>query len=389
MPSSFETLLVELRERLRTNGYDGDALRQYLGAQSVDDIGVLNHAVASARIAGEPSRTATLLRLFFLELAEPAAAVQRALGAPLVQQLSAARLLASNRGEMRARLRVDPLERQYFLADLRFAKSARSTLGLPPGDEVYPASSDSLLLRNAALFPQGGSLLDLCTGSGVQGLQQASRAQRVVAVDVNARAAAMAGHNAAFNQATNVEVRRGDLYSAVATQQFDAILANPPFVVSPYDDAPSYHAGGPRGDRVLRRVLAGLGRHLRPNGRAFAVAHVGLRREQELESLAQSWFRSFPGRAAVVLVEQGTALDLAAAQGLFAWRRGAASYEREIAHWLGYLEQHRIRFVALILIAAERRGRRHVEVIDARPRILPLPMTPAPEQRIARWLDAA
>ena len=96
----------------------------------------------------------------------------------------------------------------------------------------------------------------------------------VVAVDIGARAAALARLNAALNGADRVEVRSGDLYAPVRGERFDLVLANPPFVPAP-ERGPAYHSGGPRGDRVLRRVVRGLGAHLRDGGRAVIVLASG------------------------------------------------------------------------------------------------------------------
>lgn len=391
-PASPAALLEELRARLATQGYDAAGLRRLLGIASIDEIGVLNYAVAIERVRDVRSPLATLVRVFFLEQRDAPAALRRALGARLFDAMVSRRVLAVRNvkgdGHVESLLRFDPVAEQIYVADLRFRDQVVRALTLPSGDPVYPPSSDSVLLTDCVVIPDGAEVLDLCTGSGVQALRQARSASRLVAVDINPRAVAMSRRNAWLNRVENFESRQGDLYDAVRDERFDIVLANPPFVSSPYDDAPSYHAGGPRGDRVLRRVFQGLRSHLTPGGRAFAVSHVGLRREEELEQLAGTWFKGFSGRAAVLKVEVGSALDLAAAQSLFALRDGTESYGREIRRWLTYLKQHRIECVALILVVAEHAGAAAVEVIDARPRVFPLPMAPPPEQRIAEWLNA-
>lgn len=381
-----EAVLPRLRQRLVDSGYSADWLTRRLGIQSLDDVGILNHGPTIERLRGDASASAALTRLFFLETTEPIAPLQRALGRELLAELVRHGYLRLRGRDGWANLRIDPCGEQHFLSDLRFRTTRPAVKGLPRGDDVYPPSSDSVLLRNIVTPAAAGPLLDLCTGSGVQGLQQAAKVSQVVAVDINPRAVAMARRNAELNQVETFEAHLGDLYTPVQGRRFEVVLANPPFVVSPYDEAPSFHAGGPRGDRVLRRVLAGLQTSLAPGGRAFAVSHVGLKREDELEAIAAGWFRRFDGRGAVLLLERGNAVDLAAAQALFALREGTEAYAKEVRRWVTYLERHRIRFVALILVVAERRGTRSVEVIDSTPRILPLPMTPGPEERVKKWL---
>jgi methylase of polypeptide subunit release factors len=214
---------------------------------------------------------------------------------------------------------------------------------------------------------------------------KADRGRQIVAVDLNPRAAAVARLNAQLNGVANVDVRVGDLYAPVGGEQFDVIIANPPFVASPYAGGPAYHAGGTVGDAVLRRIIAGWNTRLARGGRAFAITHRALRAGEKIEAVAQSWFRNFPGRGLVLILECGTAVDLAAAQAQFALRQGLEAYGREVMRWTDYLRRHRVSTVAVLLVVAERTGEQHVEVIEAQPRILPIPLTPSVADRVAAW----
>jgi carbamoyltransferase len=240
--------------------------------------------------------------------------------------------------------------------------------------------------------PPGASVLDLCTGTGVQALQQADKADRIIAVDINPRAAAIARINAQLNGVPNVTVRVGDLYAPLRRgrlrERFDVIIANPPFVASPYAAAASYHSGGATGDRVLQRIVAGFDAHLSEGGRAFAITHLALRHGESVEAVSARWFKSFPGRAVILVLETGTAVDLAAAQSLFALERGLAAYGREVHRWVTYLRRHRIDRVTLLLMVAERDGHRALEVVDAQQRVLPIPLTRSPAERVREWLHA-
>lgn len=371
---------------LRAADYTPATLQRLLGITFPDDIGLLNHAPAVARLADERSAAATLTRLFFLEAAAPADRAAAALSRSGCDALVAMGVLRRRGTTYDARVRIDPVGAQYFATDRRFRGVDRSALGLPKGDAVYPPSSDSLMLRDAVIAAEPRDVLDLCTGSGIQALQLAGRAGRLIAVDVNPRAAAVAAVNARLNGVENVEVRLGDLYAPLRGEQFDVIIANPPFVASPYVNAPSYHSGGPRGDRVLRRIITGLTTYLRKDGRAFAITHLALRRGEEVDAVARRWFAEFPGRALVLVVETGTPVDLAAAQALFALDHGLTAYATEVQRWVQYLRRHRIERVSALLIAAQRGGRRRVDVIDAHPRVLPIPLTPPPVERIKSWL---
>lgn len=381
-----DTALRAAAARLRAIGYGPALLRERLGVRFPDDIGLLNHAQTLARVAGaEPADIA--LRLLFLESTEPLRAVRRVFAAPLLRDLLAARLLVRRGAGYAARLRVDVHGDLLLLADRRFARSDAGALGLPRGDMVYPPGSDSILLADAVPVRDGERVLDLCTGSGIQAVQVASRAAAVTAIDIGRRAAALADTNARLNGAT-IAVRVGDLYRPVAGERFDLIIANPPFVPA-RERGPAYHSGGPRGDRVLRRVVAGWGTHLRPGGRAVAISHLALRRGEQVEDWLRTWGRTFDGRILALVLERGTPIDLAAAQALFALDRGLAAYAREVRDWIAFLARHRVAEIVLLLLAAERTGRHAVEVREALQRVLPLPLSQPPGTLLADWLTPA
>jgi hypothetical protein len=152
---------------------------------------------------------------------------------------------------------------------------------------------------------------------------------------------------------------------------------------------PAYHSGGPRGARVLRRVVAGLETHLRAGGRAVIISHLALRRGETVAAAIAPWRRGFAGRVLALVLESGTPVDLAAAQALFALDDGFAAYGREVRRWVAYLERRRIEQVVLLLIAAERTGPAGLEVVEAFQRTLPLPLSQPPGALIERWLTPA
>lgn len=80
------------------------------------------------------------------------------------------------------------------------------------------------------LVPQGASVLDVGTGSGVLAVVAARTARSVVAIDTNPAAVRCARINALLNGVEDrVEVRQGDLFDPLAGERFDVVLCNPPF----------------------------------------------------------------------------------------------------------------------------------------------------------------
>lgn len=137
----------------------------------------------------------------------------------------------------------------------------------PIEDGVMPLHPDSYDLVAAASRRQVDRTLDLCTGSGVHALVAARHSEHVVATDISTRAIQFATFNAWLNAIANVDIRQGDLWEAARGEVFDLILANPPYIPdSKAAPGSNRSSGGPHGDALSSRILAGLGEHLRPGG---------------------------------------------------------------------------------------------------------------------------
>ncbi len=374
-----------LREIFARTGLSADELRRTAGVSFPDDVGLLNHAPALERLRPRAESAAILIRLFYLETTESGAAIRRVLSDRELELLSTGRLLARTRGGIRARLRLDIVGGRFILADRRFERPDFGALGLPRGDMVYPPGADSAMLAEVVATLDGERVADVCTGSGVQGLVAAAFATRVWMTDINPRAIALAQINAELNCVGHVAASVGDLFRPLGKERFDLVIANPPFVPGP-KRGPAYHSGGPRGDRVLRRILDGLGSHLRPGGRAVIISHLALRGGETPDAALASTLRRFQGRVLLVTLDGGTAVDLAAAQSVFALHRGLAAYAREVRDWVAYLSRQRIERIVALLIVAERRGRRQTDVVDASPRTLPIPLSRPPREHVLEWL---
>jgi len=148
------------------------------------------------------------------------------------------------------------------------------TVRVDHGVYVPRWQSVPLARRAAARLPDGGTAIDLCTGSGAiaVALGAARPTARVVATDVDPRAVTCA-------RANGVEAHLGDLFAAVPPDlrgTTDVVVAVVPYVPGPelhllprdtlrFEDA-SHYDGGSDGTDVLCRVLTEAPRFLRPGG---------------------------------------------------------------------------------------------------------------------------
>ena len=145
--------------------------------------------------------------------------------------------------------------------------------------DVLVPRPETELLVDAALeaLPQGGSLLEPCTGSGCIALSVALERPdaRVVATELSPAALAVARENAAALGA-RVELLAGDLDAPVPPgERFDVIVSNPPYIPSGELAGLSREVrgeprmaldGGPDGLDLLRRIVAGAPARLSPGG---------------------------------------------------------------------------------------------------------------------------
>lgn len=162
-------------------------------------------------------------------------------------------------------------------------------VSLPP---AYPTAKnkkqpvyigpDSLWLTHAIPARLSGMrVLDMCAGSGIQGLLCATRgAESVVALEYAEEAVSIARFNVSLNQFDGiVEVRQSDLYSALnESEKFDFFVCNPPFMPVMEDvDYPICGTGGHDGTTLLRRIFTDLPLHLREGatGLLFCLALGG------------------------------------------------------------------------------------------------------------------
>lgn len=105
------------------------------------------------------------------------------------------------------------------------------TLKVSPAT-LIPRPDTEVLVEQALLrLPAQGRVLDLGTGTGAIALAiKSARADvTVIGIDKQADAVALAQQNAELNR-LDVQFLQSDWFSAVASQHFDVIVSNPPYI---------------------------------------------------------------------------------------------------------------------------------------------------------------
>jgi methylase of polypeptide subunit release factors len=237
---------VELARLLRLAGYATQPIQDRL--RTGDELLASSPELpAYVRRLGDADELALLLRLFLLGVPVECARLGELVGTELRARLAGAGLLLEERGEVFGTARLVPHDELLIASD-------HAGTGEAHADHVPGVHRPSVALAHLTVRGVVERALDVGTGNGIQAILLAAHAERVVATDVNARALAYASFNAALNGRHNVEFRRGSFFEPVEGEQFDLVVVNPPYVVSP-ERAYLFRDSGMRGDAVSESVV--------------------------------------------------------------------------------------------------------------------------------------
>ena len=211
----------------------------------------------------------------------------------------------------------------------------------------------SVALAHLTVRGSGERALDLCTGNGIQAILLAAHAESVVATDVNARALAYANFNAALNGVGNVETRLGSFFEPVEGEQFDLVVANPPYVVSP-ESAFLFRDGGMRGDAVSEHVVRRAPASLAPGAFASLLIAWALDPDDPM-ARPRSWLEGSGCDAFLLHTSTDDPIETAAV-----WNRELAdqpeAYADAIDRWLEYYRELGIEQLGYACLVLRKRG---------------------------------
>jgi methylase of polypeptide subunit release factors len=355
--------LKRIRARFEQAAYTVAGVRELLGpvaggALAREEIG------PALRATGGGSPLETLIRLFWLQV--PVAPV-----AALTDDLVAAELAEWVDGEIRATVRIEPLEwvsggsdAGYVVSDLKVRAGSAAPVRL---DHVVGAGGASANLAQLVVHRAVDNALDLGTGSGVQALQLAGRARHICATDVNPRALELAELSFALSGLDGVELKQGSLFEPVRGRTFDLIVSNPPFVVSP-DGRFAYRESGLSGDEICRRLVADAPAQLIDGGWCQLLAnwlHVGGRPWQERIG---EWLAVSGCDAWAVQRDVQDPAEYAEMWLRDSCEAGTPEYRERYDAWLDHFEQQGVTGIGFGWISLHRSGADHptVRVEDVR-----------------------
>lgn len=262
------------------DGWTVDAIEEALGDRAMRAFGreQVTLGLVAARAGGE-DRVALLSRLFLfgdtLTRAETDAALPQ-LGTEGAVSTGLIAASGHSKGdEVRALVDLRPTSAATEAGELTWwvahDQGEAITGQAVREDHVLGVGGASSTLASITMRTQVARTLDLGTGCGIQALHASQHSEQVVATDISRRALAFARFNETLNRTAGAawDIREGSLLEPVAGDQFDLIVSNPPFVISPPGTPQfEYRDGGLQWDGVVASLATSVGEHLMPGGAA-------------------------------------------------------------------------------------------------------------------------
>jgi len=279
--------------RLASLGFHEAAVRERLGLEDLNDLQLKAVPIYRRERLGVRDALAVAIDLFVLQGTLPAAELDLLFGREEQGALARAGVLIPGEGAARAAVSLYPVGRSLVFSYPAWPELDGAAQSSVPHDQVMYIGTDSRWLARATVRRPVTAALDLCCGSGIHALLAAGHARTATAVDINPRAVQCTAFNARALGLGIVEALQGDLYAPVQGRTFSLITANPPFVPAPAQ-AVGFRDGGPDGEEVQRRIVAGLKDHLAPDGVAQIVTELGEGGVEPIEARLRTWLQGAP-----------------------------------------------------------------------------------------------
>ncbi|HEY4360181.1 MAG TPA: 50S ribosomal protein L11 methyltransferase [Bryobacteraceae bacterium] len=274
---------LALRRALETAGYTEPAVRERLGLERMGQ-----YRLEGARhLEAQPDDALGLLIWVLLEggaisldaTAKLPLAELRALEVVVPQESDPQRISAT--------VMLYPVQDLYAASDR--SRPVDDQPAPPPDDFVYPAIVPNTEQYLGMLsFTPCEAFLDLCAGTGIAAMVAVRNgAKHAWAYDVTERSTHFAEFNKRLNGIANMTAAKGDLYEPAGNLTFDRIAAHAPYVPV-FRHNMVFDSGGQDGEQIVRRVIEGLPKYLRPGARFYAPL-VGTDRDEPFEMRLRNW----------------------------------------------------------------------------------------------------
>ena len=341
-----------LRSALDAAGYTEPAICERLGLQKISQFQFVTERRPPPRTLTENPDSLDLLIRLFLENEPVERDTVRALPVELLATLGLIVPHKADPGLLSGTAALYPLRNLYIVSDR--PSSIEGDERRPPDDLVYPA-----MIPNTQLFLdliQTGpcdAFLDLCAGTGIAALLATrAGAAHAYSYDITPRSTAFAEFNRRLNGIANLTAAQGDLYEPAGELTFDRIVTHPPYVPV-YRPNLIFDSGGQDGEQIVRRIIEGLPRYLRPDGRFYALT-MGSDRQHPFEQRLREWLGPAEREFDVAFVNRLTRTPREWAAESVISKEGSVT---DIAEWRSFFESLHVRALVYGLVMIQRRAK--------------------------------
>jgi len=337
--------IATLRAVLDGAGYDSDGIKRALGSEGPfarDD-----NLPLYLRALPREGRLPTLVRLFFLGVPVAAEAAEAALAPLPLDRVEALGLVEPSGGGVGATVDLTPTDEFLLAYD-------HGEHGVERREHVLGISPATKLLAYLTIRRPVETALDLGSGSGVQAILAAKHARSVVAADVNPRALEFTAFNALLNGFENVECRLGDLFEPVDGEQFDLLVCNPPYVVSP-EAALVYRDSGLPGDAFCEQLVRRVPEFLAEGGLAHVLVSWVHGPDEDWSARPRSWLDGSGCDALLLRFRTHEPLAYAAGSNSRLRKRDPEAFGATVDRWTEYYDELGIEAISWGAIVLRRR----------------------------------
>ena len=139
-------------------------------------------------------------------------------------------------------------------------------------NKIYEPGEDSYLLQKYVdQYSKVDSVLDMGTGTGIQGLTASKYATNVLSVDVNPEAVKQTKTLIEIEKKKNIKILESDLFSKIPKQKFDLIIFNPPYLPKHKHVDNIALVSGKRGVDTTLKFMDNVNEYLTTNGKILLI----------------------------------------------------------------------------------------------------------------------
>lgn len=332
-----------LREILQDIGFNEHSILEALNINHLFSLGEKDIALLQKRTEGGGPLN-TLIRLFLIECPSPVQKVRKALWPLTIETLAQAGLIRIDGSEVYGKVKLLPFKGLIIAFD-----QTQMLLTDQAPEYVMGIGSSTITLANLTIRKPIKKALDLGTGCGIQALLAGHHTEQVWATDQSMRAIRLADFNARLNGMDHITCLQGDFFNPVCGQQFDLIVTNPPFVISP-ENRYIYRDSGMAGDDLIRKLARQATDYLTDGGFCHILCNWAEKADQNWKERLRSWFKDFQCDVWIIRSETRDAETYASTWIRHTEKKAVEDFARRFEEWTDYYEHQSIRSIGAGMI---------------------------------------